>query len=326
MMFPLTRMRRLRRSAGLRDLFQEVRLSPGMMVQPVFCDATIDRPRPITSMPGIEAYPIPEIAGQGALCQDLGLGAIILFGIPAYKDSVGSDAYSDDGVVQKAIRSLKESSRIPVIADLCLCEFTDHGHCGVWDEAGVSNDKTLEFYQKTACSLAEAGADMLAPSGMMDGSVQSIRRSLDDSGFQDVSIMSYSAKFASPLYGPFRQAAGSAPATGDRSGYQIRPGNGREGLRELLIDEQEGADIVMVKPALPYLDVISEFRRRSDLPLAAYQVSGEYSMIMNASQQGLLDGHYVMQECLQSIRRAGADAIISYYAKEFARRLQEGLL
>lgn len=325
MMFPQSRMRRLRRTAGLRDLFQEVRVSPRMMVQPVFCDAYIDTPRPIISMPGIEAFPLSDIAGQGALCQDLGLGAIILFGIPAEKDSVGSDAHSDDGVVQKAIRSLKESTHIPIIADLCLCEYTDHGHCGVWDGKEVCNDQTLELYQRVACSLAEAGADMLAPSGMMDGSVQAIRQSLDDSGFQDVSIMAYSAKFASPLYGPFRQAAGSAPSYGDRSGYQIQPGNGREGLRELLIDEQEGADIVMVKPALPYLDVISEFRRRSDLPLAAYQVSGEYSMIMNASQQGLIDGHSVMQECLQSIHRAGADVIISYHAQEFARRLQEDL-
>ncbi len=322
-MYPFTRTRRIRNGPRLRRMFQEQDPQPRQLVLPIFCDANLDRARPVGSMPGVMAYPFEDLAALAEEAESLGLGALLLFGIPDSKDAEGSSGWAEDGVAQKALRLLKSASDIPLIADLCLCEYTDHGHCGVWDGKSVDNDATLELYGLCAQSLAAAGADVIAPSGMMDGQVMAIRSALDDDGWSELPVMAYSAKFASPLYGPFREAACSAPQAGDRLCYQIPPGNGREGMREMLLDEEEGADALIVKPALPYLDLLAEQRRRSDIPLAAYQVSGEYAMARAAADAGWLDLHAVMDENFKAILRAGADIIISYYAMDYARRGQE---
>ncbi len=325
MMYPQMRMRRLRTSQKIRDLVAETRLDPAELVLPVFFDANIDKPKATDSMPGVMTYPLsgfPEIARE---IEDAGVGAVLVFGVPAKKDAKGSDAYSDEGVVQRAIRGLKACSDLLIIADLCMCEYTDHGHCGVLDVVGaVDNDKTLELYKRIAVSQAAAGADVIAPSGMMDGQIAAIRSALDEEGFDEIPIMAYSAKFHSAFYGPFRDVACSAPGKGDRAGYQMPCGNRREAMREIELDVAEGCDIIMVKPAGPYLDIIREAADAFDLPVAAYQVSGEYAMIKAAAANGWIDEERIMMESLLSIKRAGANIIITYYAKEAARLLRGG--
>lgn len=324
MAFPATRMRRLRRTPVLRDLVRETRLSAADLVLPLFVAEGIDAPQPVEAMPGVERLPLARVAAEAGEAASLGIPAVLLFGIPAEKDEQGSGAWDEDGIVQEAARAIRAAHPdLLVIADLCLCAYTSHGHCGVPDHDGeVDNDATLELLARAAVSQARAGADIIAPSDMMDGRVAAIRAALDDDGRTDVPIMSYSAKFASAFYGPFREAAGSAPAPGDRRGYQLDPGNAREALRETLLDVDEGADIVMVKPALPYLDVIRRVREATDLPVAAYNVSGEYAMVKAAAQAGWLDERAAVLETLTAIRRAGADIVISYHAKDAARWLQ----
>ena len=323
MMFPDVRLRRLRQSERMRNLVSETRLHPDQLILPLFFDANIDKVKTTGSMPGVPTYPLSgyeDIAGD---IQGTGVNSVLLFGVPSHKDPLGSGAWERDGVVQKAIRGLKESSDMIVIADLCLCEYTDHGHCGALDPDGsVKNDETIGLYGRTAVSQADAGADIIAPSGMMDGQIAAIRQALDDAGHKDVPIMAYSAKFHSAYYGPFRDVACSAPGKGDRAGYQMPAANRREAMREIEFDIAEGADMIMVKPAGPYLDIIREARDRYDLPLAAYQVSGEYAMIKAAAANGWIDGERVMRESLLGIRRAGADMIITYFAKEMAGLLR----
>jgi porphobilinogen synthase len=322
-MFPDVRLRRLRTNSKMRDMVRETHLSVSDLVYPMFFNETIDRPREIPSMPGISSFPV-ELAGEQAkVVEELGIPAVILFGIPGKKDDVGSGAWTRDGVIQRTIKRIKAESDIMVIADLCLCEYTSHGHCGMVKGGEILNDKTLELYARTAVSQAEAGADMIAPSGMMDGMITAIRQALDREGFEDIPIMSYSAKYASAYYGPFRDAAESAPQFGDRRSYQMDPANAREAIREVEMDIAEGADIVMVKPALAYLDVIRDIKQMFNLPVAAYNVSGEYSMIMAASQNGWIDRDRVMMETLTSIKRAGADIILTYFAKDVAERLRD---
>lgn len=289
----------------------------------MFVDENISKPREIASMPGVIAYPLNMIADKSASVKDLGINAILLFGIPSHKDDRGSGAWSENGIVQKATRSIKEISDMAVIADLCLCEYTTHGHCGVLDNEIVDNDSTIDLYAKIAVSQAEAGADMVAPSGMMDGQVEKMREALDSSGYINTPIMAYSAKYASAFYGPFREAAESTPSFGDRRTHQMDPANLREAFREMEADLREGADILMVKPAMPYLDVIREARMRYDVPIAAYQVSGEYAMLVAAAQNGWLDRKKAVLESLMSIKRAGADMIITYFAKEVAEGLND---
>ncbi len=324
MAFPATRLRRLRRTPPLRDLVRETRLDPGDLVLPLFVEEGLGAATPVAAMPGVARHPLAGLVGEAGEAQELGLPAVLLFGIPAQKDEQGSGAWDEDGVVQEATRALKAAHPgLLVIADLCLCEYTSHGHCGLLrDDGAVDNDATLELLARTAVSQARAGADVIAPSDMMDGRVGAIRAALDDEGFADVPILAYSAKFASAFYGPFREAAGSPPAFGDRRGYQLDPANGREAVREALLDVEEGADIVMVKPALPYLDVIRRIAEASALPVAAYNVSGEYAMVKAAARDGLLDERAAVLEALTSIRRAGADIIISYHAKDAARWLR----
>lgn len=322
MMYPTVRMRRLRDNPGIRSLVSETALEPRQMILPLFFDENLKSVKTTESMPGVPTYPLKDYSKIGKRLEACGVESVLLFGIPAKKDAVGSGAYDKDGVVQKAIRGLKEETELTVIADLCLCEYTDHGHCGPLSGGRVQNDETLELYAETAVSQALAGADMVAPSGMMDGQVAAIRNALDCEGFDDVPIMAYSAKFKSSFYGPFRDVACSAPGEGDRAGYQMQCGNLREAMREMELDVMEGADILMVKPALPYLDVIREARDRFDLPLAAYQVSGEYSMIKAAGGNGWVDEKALMMESLLSIRRAGADMIITYFAEEAAKVLR----
>ncbi len=313
-------MRRLRRTKALRDLVEETELSPRHLVQPLFAVAGEDVREDVESMPGIERFSIGELVAEATELQAAGVGAVILFGIPSDKDDAGSGAYDDEGVVQMAVRALKEAHpELVVMTDVCLCEYTSHGHCGFLRDGEVDNDITLELLARTAISHAEAGADAVAPSDMMDGRVMAIRHQLDEEGHPNVPIIAYSAKFASAFYGPFRAAAESTPQEGDRRGYQMNPANAREALREIALDVEEGADMVMVKPAGPYLDLIAKVRERFDLPIAAYQVSGEYSMLKAAAQQGWIDEQAAVTESLLSIRRAGADVIISYFAKEFAQ-------
>ncbi|HEX4109000.1 MAG TPA: porphobilinogen synthase [Solirubrobacteraceae bacterium] len=325
MAFPETRLRRLRRTAGLRGLVRETHLHPGCLVAPLFVAERGPEREPIESMPGVDRLSIDALLAEAGELVALGVPAVLLFGIPAEKDEDGSGAWDEDGVVQLATRALKAAHPdLLVIADLCLCEYTSHGHCGrLRSDGTVDNDATLELLAQTAVSQARAGADIIAPSDMMDGRVGAIRSELDGEGLSDVPILAYSAKFASAFYGPFRDAAGSAPSFGDRRGYQMDPANGREALREALLDVDEGADMVMVKPALPYLDVIAAVRAATTLPIAAYQVSGEYAMLEFAAAAGALDRRTAALEALTAIRRAGADILITYYAKDVARWLRE---
>jgi len=328
MAFPVTRMRRLRRTPVLRDLVRETRVTAGDLVMPLFVEEGLAAPQPVEAMPGVARLPLAHLVAEAGEVAALGIPAVLLFGIPAAKDEEGSGAWDDDGIVQEATRAIRAAHPdLLVITDLCLCEYTSHGHCGVRNSdparpGDVDNDATLELLARTAVSQARAGADVIAPSDMMDGRVAAIRAALDDDGATDIPIMAYSAKFASAFYGPFREAAGSTPESGDRRGYQMDPGNGREAVRESLLDADEGADILMVKPALPYLDVIRRVREASDLPIAAYNVSGEYAMVKAAAQAGWLDERAAVLETLTAIRRAGADIVISYHAKDAARWLQ----
>jgi porphobilinogen synthase len=312
-------MRRLRRTRALRDLIRETDLSPAHLVQPLFVVAGEEVRESVDSMPGIERFSINEALAEATELQAAGVGAVILFGIPAEKDEAGSGAYDDEGVVQLAIRALKEAHPdLVVVTDVCLCEYTSHGHCGFVRDGEVDNDITVELLARTAVSHAEAGADAVAPSDMMDGRIGAIRHQLDEEGHPNTPIIAYSAKFASAFYGPFREAAESTPEFGDRRGYQMDPANAREALREVALDVEEGADMVMVKPALPYLDLIQRVKQETALPVAAYQVSGEYSMLKAAAANGWIDERAAATEALTAIRRAGADVIITYYAKEFA--------
>ncbi len=322
--FPNLRPRRLRRTEAIRALVRETRLDVKDLVCPVFAVEGQGVTEEIGSMPGVYRYSPDRLAGEAKEIAGLGIPAVIVFGIPEHKDALGSQAYAADGIAQQAVKAIKQAaSELLVITDVCLCEYTDHGHCGVVADGHVDNDQTLPLLAKTALSHAQAGADMVAPSDMMDGRVGAIRWTLDENGRQDVPIMAYAAKYASAFYGPFREAAASAPQFGDRRAYQMDPPNAREALLEVAQDIDEGADIVMVKPALPYLDVIRRVRQRYDYPLAAYSVSGEYAMLKAAAQQGWLDERGVVLEALTSIRRAGADIIITYYAKAAATWLNE---
>ncbi len=317
--FPAYRPRRLRRTEALRRLVRETSVAPGDLIAPMFVTYRDGR-YPVEAMPGVEQLSVDAAVEEAARLEALGVPAVLIFGIPETKDARGSGAYAADGIVQRAVRAIKERTRdLVVITDVCLCEYTDHGHCGLLTDAGeVDNDATLELLARSAVSQAEAGADIVAPSDMMDGRVAAIRGALDSAGFSHVPIMSYAVKYASAFYGPFREAAESAPQFGDRKGYQMDPANADEGLREARLDIEEGADIIMVKPALPYLDVISRVKRETGYPLAAYQVSGEYSMLKAAAERGWIDEDRVLIETVQAIRRAGADLIITYYAARLA--------
>ena len=323
MAFPATRMRRLRATPVLRDLVRETRLSPADLVMPFFVHTEPGR-LAIDAMPGVDRLSIDELVREAGECQALGIPAVLLFGIPAAKDAEGSGAWDEEGVVQLATRAIRAAHpELLVITDLCLCEYTDHGHCGLLTEGGrVDNDRSLQLLARTAVAQARAGADIIAPSDMMDGRVGAIRAALDEDGFGDTPIMAYSAKFASAYYGPFREAAGSTPSFGDRRSYQMDPGNGDEALREAALDVEEGADVLMVKPALPYLDVLWRIKQQSRMPVAAYNVSGEYAMVKAAAAAGYLDERSTVLATLTSIRRAGADIVITYHAKDAAQWLR----
>jgi len=325
MAFPQTRLRRLRKTGILRELVRETELDARRLVSPMFVAHGTDAREPIASMPGVDRLSISHAVDEAGEVAALGIPAVLLFGIPADKDAEGSGAWDDEGVVQLATRAIKEAHPdLLVITDVCLCEYTDHGHCGlVRSDGTVDNDASLELLARTAISHARAGADVVAPSDMMDGRVGTIRAALDDEGLADTPIIAYSAKFASAFYGPFREAAGSTPAFGDRRAYQMDPANAREAVREARLDMEEGADAVMVKPALPYLDVIRRVREATDLPVAAYNVSGEYAMIKAAAAAGYLDERAAVLEALTGIRRAGADIVITYHAKDVAGWLRQ---
>jgi porphobilinogen synthase len=326
--FPATRMRRLRRTATLRGMVRETRLAAEQLVLPLFVCPGEGVARALASMPGVYHHSVDRLAGAAAEAWAAGVRAVLLFGLPETKDAVGSAAWSDDGIVQRALRALaREVPDLVKIVDLCFCEYTDHGHCGVLTPPAnteVDNDATLANLERQAVSLARAGADVIAPSDMMDGRVGAVRAALDAAGKAEIPILSYAVKFASAFYGPFREAAESAPAFGDRRGYQMDPANGREAMREAALDVEEGADMLMVKPALPYLDLLAALRRRWDLPLAAYHVSGEYAMLKAAAERGWLDYDRGLMESLVAIRRAGADLIVTYGAVEAARLLAAG--
>lgn len=323
MPYPTDRMRRLRRTGALRSMVQETRLHPSSLIYPLFVQEGKGIVEEISSMPGISRFSPDRLKAEIAEVASVGLCSIILFGIPEEKDPTGSAALDEHGVVQQAIRAIKqETPEMVVVTDVCLCEYTSHGHCGVLDGEEVDNDATLALLARMALSHVEAGADIVAPSDMMDGRVRAIRSALDEAGFSRVPIMSYAAKFASAFYGPFREAAESTPAFGDRRSYQMDPANRREAIREIELDIEEGADIVMVKPALAYLDVLREARERFLHPLAAYNVSGEYAMVKAAAARGWVDEDRIVPEILASIKRAGADLIITYFAKEMARKLE----
>jgi porphobilinogen synthase len=320
--FPVSRLRRMRKSPAIRDMFRETAVTKSDLIYPLFIVEGENLKKEISSMPGQFQLSVDNVIRECEELTELGLNSILLFGIPQEKDEVGSGAYADDGIIQKAVRAIK--SRFPdmlVITDVCLCEYTSHGHCGIVEEGYVQNDSTLELLVKEAVSHAQAGADIIAPSDMMDGRIGAIRKALDGGGFTETPIMAYSAKFSSSFYGPFREAAESAPQFGDRKTYQMDFGNGDEAMREIALDIQEGADIVMVKPALSYLDLIRRSKDTFNMPLAAYNVSGEYSMIKAAAERGWIDGEKIMWEVLTSIKRAGADVIITYFAKDAARLL-----
>jgi len=322
MEFPRYRPRRLRRNDNLRSMVRETALAPANLIYPLFVGPGKGRVQPVPSMPGVAQLSVDRAVGECAEAHSLGIPAVILFGLPEQKDPVGSEAYADDGIVQQAIGEIK--SKLPdllVITDVCLCEYTDHGHCGVIKNGDVENDSTLELLVKESLSHARAGADIVAPSDMMDGRVGAIRKALDESGFTQTAIMAYAAKYASGFYGPFREAAESTPQFGDRRSYQMDPANSDEALREVELDIREGADIVMVKPAMAYLDVVYRVKQKFGYPVAAYNVSGEYSMIKAAGQNGWIDEERIMMEVLYAIRRAGADMILTYFAKDAARLL-----
>jgi porphobilinogen synthase len=322
MPFPSTRLRRLRRTSGIRQMVRETHLAPSDLIQPLFVRHGGGASTPIESMPGQSHHGIDGLVETAAAVHAAGIPAVLLFGIPARKDEAGSEAYDPEGIVQLGVRAIKaEVPELTVITDVCLCQYTSHGHCGVLRDGVVENDISVELLADTALSHAAAGADMVAPSDMMDGRVGAIRASLDNEGLTEAAIMAYSAKFASAFYGPFRDAAHSTPSEGDRKGYQMDPGNGNEAVREALLDVEEGADVVMVKPALPYLDVLRRLRSETLVPLAAYQVSGEYAMLEAAAGRGLVDRRAAALEALTGIRRAGADLVITYYAAEAAEWL-----
>jgi porphobilinogen synthase len=324
MAFPINRPRRLRGTETLRSLVRETDLRPGHLVAPLFVKEGIDERAPIPSMPGQAQHTPESLVKEAREIVGRGVRGLLLFGIPARKDAEGSEAWNDRGIVQRGLEALRDElgDEAALITDLCLDEYTDHGHCGVLDDrGGVDNDRTLDLYRRIAVSQASAGADIVAPSGMMDGQVAAIRSALDDGGFGETPIMSYAAKFASAFYGPFREAAECAPRSGDRAGYQMDPANAEEALREIRTDIAEGADIVMVKPALAYLDVIRRAKDETGHPLAAYNVSGEYAMVKAAEERGWLEGPRIVLEVLTAIRRAGADLILTYHAREAAEWL-----
>ena len=324
MSFPIHRPRRLRRNENLRRMTRETHLRVDDLIMPLFIVPGTRVENPIGSMPGIAQLSVDRAVEECKQIRDLGIPGVILFGIPDEKDAVGSDAYDDNGIIQRALRALKEEvPGLTLITDVCLCEYTDHGHCGLIKGNDVENDATLELLVKESLSHVRAGADMVAPSDMMDGRVGAIRQALDREGFPHIPIMAYAAKFASGFYGPFREAAESTPQFGDRRSYQMDPANGDEALREVALDIEEGADIVMVKPALPYLDIIRRAKEKFSYPLAAYNVSGEYAMLKAAALNGWLDEERVMLEALTSIKRAGADLILTYFAKDAARILEK---
>jgi porphobilinogen synthase len=320
MTFPTQRPRRLRSRPALRRLARETRIAAEDLIYPLFVRDAIDEPRPIEAMPGHHQHTIDSLTREVEAAIKVGVRSFVLFGIPAHKDAQGSDAWDDDGIVQRSLRQLRDAfgADVLLITDLCLCEYTDHGHCGVLEGETVANDQTLELYQRIAVAQAAAGADVIGPSGMMDGQVGVIRSALDRAGFTDRAILAYAAKYASAFYGPFREAAGSAPRFGDRRGYQMDPANAREAVREARLDVEEGADIVMVKPALAYLDVIRAVADSTEVPVAAYNVSGEYAMVKAAAANGWIDERRVLREILLGIRRAGAQMILTYHAKQVA--------
>ncbi|MFZ5569143.1 MAG: porphobilinogen synthase [Thermodesulfobacteriota bacterium] len=324
MLFPDYRPRRLRRTESLRRMIRETILRVDDLILPVFAIGGKDIRNPIDSMPGHFQLSLDHLVKLAKKAEELGIPGIMVFGVPDKKDPLGTRAYSRDGIVQRAVKALKDKlTETSVITDVCLCQYTDHGHCGLVDGGEIDNDGSLDLLAKTALSHAQAGADMVAPSDMMDGRVAEIREALDENGFSHIPIMSYAAKYCSAYYGPFRQAAQSAPKFGDRRTYQMDPANALEAIREVTMDVEEGADIVMVKPALPYLDIIARIRQEIDLPIAAYNVSGEYAMIKAADKMGWLDGRKVMLETLTAIKRAGADIILTYFAMEAAEALRE---
>ena len=322
MYYPTYRMRRLRRTPALRRMLRETTLAPDDLIYPLFVTHGEKVRNPISSMPGCAQLSIGNLLAEVREAKDLGIPAVLLFGIPTHKDAAATSAYDSEGIVQMAVKAIKDDMpEMVVVTDVCLCEYTDHGHCGVVQDGEVLNDVTLELLAKMALTHAEAGADIVAPSDMMDGSVAAIRNALDEDNFTDTVIMAYSAKFASAFYGPFREAAESAPAFGDRLSYQMDPANGEEAVREALLDIEEGADIIMVKPALPYLDVVKVIKQETKFPLAAYNVSGEYAMLKAAAANGWLDEQRCVMEAMNSIKRAGADLIITYHAKDVCRWL-----
>ncbi len=320
--FPTTRLRRLRMKGVLRDMVRETELSTNDFIYPLFVVPGKNVKREVSSMPGVHQMSIDQTVRECLEVKKLGVPAVILFGVPTHKDEMASEAYDEAGIVQMAVRSIKtEVPELIVITDVCLCEYTSHGHCGIFKDGEILNDESVEFLARQALTHSQAGADMVAPSDMFDGRVRAIRSTLDEHGFQSVPIMSYAAKYASGFYGPFREAAESAPKFGDRRSHQMDPANSDEALREIELDIQEGADIVMVKPALPYLDIIRRVKDRFGMPTAAYNVSGEYSMIKAAGRNGWIDEQHVVMEVLTSIKRAGADIILTYFAKDAAKIL-----
>jgi porphobilinogen synthase len=322
--FPQVRLRRLRTTPAVRDLLQETRLSSKDLIAPIFVQEGLNKAQHIASMPDIQRIPLSKLVVEADRMMELGIGAIILFGLPLHKDANAEAAFDDNGIVQKSIELLRKhfGSKLAIITDVCLCQYTSHGHCGLVINKKIDNDKTIEVLTRVAISHARAGADIVAPSAMMDGQVQALRAGLDDAGFADVAIMGYSAKQASPLYAPFRDAAHSAPEFGDRRTYQMPFSNAREAIREIETDIAEGVDIVMIKPAIPYLDLVYTVRQNTHVPICAYSVSGEYALIKAAAMNGWIDENAVMTEFLISIKRAGADIIITYQAKKMAQVLQ----
>jgi porphobilinogen synthase len=325
--FPTVRPRRLRQTASIRALVRETRLDPGDLVLPLFFSETLKDPQPVSTMPGVSQLPVSMAAAEARRAKELGLGGVILFGLPKSKDAIGSGAFDPNGPVARAVAAMKDAApELVVMTDVCVDEYTDHGHCGILKQGKggvmeVDNAATLEILARSALVHAKAGADVVAPSDMMDGRVGALRKALDSEGFSEIAILSYAVKYASAFYGPFREAADCAPKFGDRAGYQMDPANAREALRELALDEEEGADMVMVKPALPYLDIVRRVREATALPVAAYNVSGEYAMIKAAAAAGMIDEKRAVLELLTSIKRAGADFILTYHAPDAAKWL-----